>query len=195
MPFVRWWLGLAYAAARPFAAAGVPPTAVTLTGLLVAVTAWPVAAGGGRWPLLAAALVLLSGLLDSLDGTVAVLTDRVSRVGALADALCDRLADAAYGLALWALGAPAWLALAWVALSWLSEYARVRGQVLLGGAVDTVTVGERPTRVVVAALFLLAAGILTDHADTIATVGATAGAGAAAVGVVQLVAGLRRRLA
>jgi CDP-diacylglycerol--glycerol-3-phosphate 3-phosphatidyltransferase len=66
--------------------------------------------------------------------------------------------------------------------------------VLLGGPVDLVTVGERPTRVVVATLFLLAAGLLPAHADPVATLGTAAGGGAAAVGLVQLVVGLGRRL-
>ena len=81
--------------------------------------------------LLGLVIVVASGLLDNLDGAVAVLTDRVTARGALADTVCDRLADAAYGGAFWALGAPAWVAIAWVALSWLAEYVRARGHVLL----------------------------------------------------------------
>jgi phosphatidylglycerophosphate synthase len=193
--FVRGWLTIAYAVGRPLAASNVPPTVVTVLGLLVACGVVPVANLGGRWPLLATVLVVASGLLDSLDGAVAVLSDRVSRWGALLDAVCDRVADAAYGVALWALGAPAWLAGLWVGLSLLAEYARARGQSLLGGPVDVVTVGERPTRVVITALFLAACAVLPAHADALATTGAVAGAGCGAVGLLQLLVVLRRTLA
>ncbi len=194
VPFVRGWLAVSYALGRPLAAAGIAPGAITLLGLLLAV-AVPVTAGqGARWPLLATVLVVLSGLVDNLDGAVAVLSDRVTRTGALLDAVCDRVADAAYGVALWALGAPGWLALSWVGLGFLAEYARARGQVLLGGPVDVVTVGERPTRIVVSAFALEACGVLTGRAADLATVGAAAGAGTALVGLAQLAAALRRRL-
>jgi CDP-diacylglycerol--glycerol-3-phosphate 3-phosphatidyltransferase len=195
VPFVRWWLGLAYAVGRPLAAARVAPTALTVLGLALAAAVVPVAGLGGRWPALGTMLVVVSGLVDNLDGTVAVLSDRVTRWGALADAVCDRVADAAYAVAFWVLGAPAWLCLLWAGLSYLAEYARARGQVLLAGPVEVVTVGERPTRVVVTAIFLAGAALLTAQADVVVTVGAAAGAGAAAVGLLQLGRALRRRLA
>jgi phosphatidylglycerophosphate synthase len=193
--FVRGWLTIAYTAARPLAAARIPPTAITVVGLLLACAVAPVADLGARWPLLAVVLVVASGLVDNLDGAVAVLSDRVSRWGALTDAVCDRVADAAYGLALWLLGAPAWLALTWVGLGWLAEYARVRGQVLLGAPVDVVTVGERPTRIVILAFTLAGCGLVPDSAETVAVVGACAAAGTAAVGLLQILAALRSRRA
>ena len=194
MPFVRWWLGIAYALGRPLAAARVSPTALTALGLLVACAVVPVADIGGRWPALASVLVVVSGLIDNLDGTVAVLSDRVSRWGALVDAVCDRVADAAYAVAFWVLGAPAWLCLLWVGLSFVAEYARARGQVLLRAPVDVVTVGERPTRIVITAVFLAACAVVTGHADLVVTAGAASGAGSALVGLAQLAVALRRRL-
>lgn len=195
MPFVRWWLGIAYRLGRPLAALGVSPTALTLVGVLVAVGAVPLAAAGGRWPVLAAVVVVVSGLVDNLDGTVAVLSDRITRWGALVDAVGDRVADTAYAVAFWALGAPVWLALAWAGLAFLAEYARARAQVLLGAPVGIVTVGERPTRVVVTTGFLLACGVFESVAGDLARIGPAAGAGAAAVGLGQLLLGVRRRLA
>jgi phosphatidylglycerophosphate synthase len=194
VPFVRWWLGIAYTLGRPLAAARVAPTVLTVVGVLLAGAVVPVAGLGSRWPLLATVLVVVSGLVDNLDGTVAVLSDRVTRFGALVDAVCDRVADTAYAVAFWALGAPVWLCLLWAGVSFLAEYARARGQVLLRAPVDVVTVGERPTRVVITALFLAAAGVLAGRAGDVVTVGAAAGAGTAVVGAAQLVVVLRRRL-
>ncbi len=192
--FVRGWLAIAYAAGRPLAQARIPPTVVTVLGLLVAAVVAPVAALGAHWPLLAVPIVLLSALLDSLDGTVAVLSGRVTSLGALADSVCDRLSDAAYGVALWVVGAPAWLAGLWVALGWLAEYARARGQVLVGGPVDAVTVGERPTRIVLLTFALAGCGVLPGHTHAVATTFGVAAAGTAAIGLVQVLAAVRERL-
>jgi phosphatidylglycerophosphate synthase len=192
--FVRGWLSIAYALGRPLASAGIAPTAITFVGLGVACLVVPVAAAGGRWPLLAVVLVVASGLLDNLDGTVAVLSDRVTRSGALADTVCDRVADAAYGAGLWVLGAPAWLAVLWVGLSFLAEYVRVRGHRLLGRTIDVVTVGERPTRIVLTAFAMAGCGVLPGSADAVATACAAAASGTALVGLVQLILAIWRRI-
>ena len=97
---VGWWLGIAHTVARPLVRAGVGPWPVTAAGVVLAGSAcWP-ASAGSRWPLQAALLVAASGVLDNLDGAVAVLSGRTSRWGFVLDSSCDRLADAAYCLAL-----------------------------------------------------------------------------------------------
>jgi CDP-diacylglycerol--glycerol-3-phosphate 3-phosphatidyltransferase len=194
VPFVRGWLSLVYVAARPFAGARVPPSVVTLTGLVVAGAVPLVTWAGDEWALAAAVLVLVSALFDSLDGAVAVMTDRVTPWGAVLDPVCDRLADAAYGVALWVLGAPAWLVLVWIGLSSLTEYARARGQALLAAPLDVVTVGERPTRIIVTFVTLLAAGIVSSRAGDLALIGGVVGSVTAAVGLTQLMFAVRRRL-
>lgn len=188
---VRGWLRVSYAVGRPLAAHGVAPNGLTVVGVVVAAGVVPLAVAGGRWPLLAAPLVVLSGLLDSLDGAVAVLSGRTSRWGALADALADRVSDAAYAVALWYLGAPGWLVAVAAALAFLHEYARARaGGLGLADAV-TITVAERPTRVVGATMFLLAAGTYPSAAGSWAGAGAAFGAVTGAVGLGQLLIALR----
>lgn len=193
--FVRGWLSLVYVVARPLAVARIAPSAVTGFGLVLAVAVPLVTAGGHRWPWVALVLVLLSGLSDGLDGALAAMTGRVTRWGAWLDAVCDRLADAAYGVALWVLGAPAWMVVAWVGVSSLAEYARVRAQVLLAGPLDLVTVGERPTRIIVTVATLLAAGAVPARADDAALVGGVVGMVTAVLGLAQLTWVVRRRLA
>ena len=100
------WLTLAYTLARPLAARGVSPDALTAWGVLVSAAVAAVAAAGGRWPLVAVGIVVVAGLLDNLDGAVAILSGRTTRWGYVLDSLADRLSDAAYLLALWFLGAP-----------------------------------------------------------------------------------------
>lgn len=191
---VAWWLGRVYAAARPLAIAGVSPTVLTLAGVVVAGLVPCVAVVGPRWPVAAGFLVGASGLLDSLDGAVAVLTDRVSAWGSVLDSLVDRLSDALYLLAFWLLGAAGWLfVVAGVALG-LLEYARARAGYAGMKDVGVVTVGERPTRVIIAATFLVTAGVLPSRADAVAAVAVGLTGAVCLIGLAQLLVVVRRAL-
>jgi CDP-diacylglycerol--glycerol-3-phosphate 3-phosphatidyltransferase len=183
------------AVASPVAALGISPTAVTVSGVVLAGAATASAGPQTRWALLSAVLVALSGIADGIDGAVAVLRDRVSRRGALADAIADRLGDAAYAAVLWRLGAPAWLALLWVGLAGLAEYVRARTEGLLAGPFDVVTVGERPTRILVAVFTALGCGVVPSWSDGVASVGAGVGVLAALAGLAHLGRQSWRRLA
>jgi len=191
---VRGWLSLAYALARPLA--GLPPNAVTALGLVVAAAAVVPSAAGGAWLMAAGALVGLTGLLDSLDGALAIGTGRASRRGFVLDSVVDRLTEAAYACALWAAGAPGWLAVVFGALCWLPDYLRARAGQAGVGATGALSVWERPTRVILTGLTLGGAGVLAalDAADLVVTVGTAAGAVLGAIGVVQLGFSLRRML-
>ncbi len=71
--------------------AGVSPDAVTAVGVLMA-AGCGVAIGTGRF-FLAAALVLLTGVPDALDGAVAKAADAAGPRGAYLDSVFDRLSD------------------------------------------------------------------------------------------------------
>jgi CDP-diacylglycerol--glycerol-3-phosphate 3-phosphatidyltransferase len=192
---VGWWLGLSHAVARPLVRAGVSPDAVTVAGLLLALATTVPAAAGGRWALAAVLLVAVSGLVDNLDGAVAVMTGRTTRRGFVLDSVCDRLADAAYVTALWLLGAPGVVCVAAVAVAWLHEYVRARAAVAGMPDVGVVTVSERPTRVIVTAMFLLGAGLYAGSARAWASAGAVAWTTIGVVGLGQLIVVVWRRLA
>lgn len=189
------WLRWTYLVARPLAGAGVAPTALTLAGLAVSVSLVPLVALGGRWPLLAAPLAVLSGLLDNLDGAVAVMTSRVTRWGGVLDSVTDRLSDVAYLVALWVLGAPGGVAAAAGVLVLLQEYVRARAAALGMSDVGVVTVAERPTRVIGTVMFCLAAGLLPAHATLWAGLGGAFFVLTGLVGTAQLLVVVRRRLA
>ena len=118
------WLSLVYFGARPLAALRVPPDAVTGLGLVAAVSVAWLAQLAGLWLYAAALLVVLSGLIDSLDGAVAVLSGRTSAFGSVLDSVVDRFADLLYLLALWLVGAPAGVCVAGGVLMMLQEYLR-----------------------------------------------------------------------
>lgn len=199
---VRRWLTAVHACARPLARRGVRPDVLTFIGLALALATVPVAALGGRWALLVAALAAVSGGVDSLDGAVAVLTDRVTAWGALLDAVADRVADVALAVALTALVitsdghviGEAWLVAstaAAVVVPLLHEYVRARAASLGLRGLDVVTGGERPSRLIMVVMFALGAGAVDDA--TWAWLGLVALAGSALVGVGTLWGSLRRR--
>lgn len=188
----RTWLTFTYYCARPLARLEVAPNVVTAAGGLVSglvpVLAWL----GGGWLLLGAILVVASGLLDTLDGAVAVLTGRVTAWGHVLDSIVDRLSDGCYLLALWLLGAPAWLCLAGGAATILQEYLRALASDADGRTVSVVTVAERPTRIIVTTFALCGAFAVPTHADRAVVVGAAAWLGLGTLGFVQLARGVHR---
>jgi CDP-diacylglycerol--glycerol-3-phosphate 3-phosphatidyltransferase len=191
---VGGWLRGVHLLARPLVRLRVPPALITILGGVVAGAAVWVASQGGGWPVAAALLLGVSGVLDNLDGAVAVMTDRVTGWGGLLDSLVDRISDALLLLALWVVGAPPWACLAAAALAYLQEYARARAVAV--GVTDTavVTVSERPVRVAVAAMFLLGAGLYQGAATTWAAAGAVVSLALGVVGCCQLLLVLHRRL-
>lgn len=192
---VRAWLGLTYRLSRPLAARGVPPDAVTAAAVGAAAVLLAPAAVGGRWPLLAAGLAVAGGVLDNVDGCVAIISRRVTTWGYVLDSVADRLCDGIYLVALWLLGAPGWVAVAAAAAMVLLEYTRARAGAAGFAEIGVVTVGERPTRVIVTTAALAGAGIRPGDAWLAATIGAAATAAVCAAGFLQLAVVLRRELA
>jgi CDP-diacylglycerol--glycerol-3-phosphate 3-phosphatidyltransferase len=195
---VRGWLRLAYRGARLLSAVRVSPDGLTLAGLLLSAGVPAVATLGGGWPLAAAGLVLLSSLADGLDGALAVVTGRATRWGYLIDSVADRLSELAWLIALWLIGAPAWLAVAGGTVTFLHEYARARATAAGMAGVGTVTVSERPTRVIVVVIGLLAAGVTAllrpSLVSAAATVSLAVWVALGVVGLAQLGVAIRQAL-
>ena len=191
---IRTWLGWAYAVARPMARVGVQPDVLTLWSIDIGLVIVLLAEAGGRWLLLGCWVVVLSGLLDNLDGAVAVLEARTSRIGFVLDSVVDRVADGLYLVALWRLGAPVWLCVTAGSTVALLEYTRARAGNAGMGEIGVVTIGERPTRIIVTAVTLLCAGIYVGHQPLIAGLGAAATLGLSVISCGQLALAVRRIL-
>jgi CDP-diacylglycerol--glycerol-3-phosphate 3-phosphatidyltransferase len=182
------WLTLVEAAARPLARRRVAPASLTAAGVFLAAAAMPTAAVGGRWSLVAGAAVAGSGLLDGLDGSVAVLTGQASPWGSVLDSLADRLSDAAYLVALRLAGASRLVVQAAAVATVALEYSRARAAAAGLAEIGVVTVGERPMRLLATCAGLAAAGLRPPHsraAATAATAAAVAVGGLAAAGTGQ----------
>jgi CDP-diacylglycerol--glycerol-3-phosphate 3-phosphatidyltransferase len=158
-PLVQGWIRMAYGSAKLLAAARVTPTAMTLIGLLISVGVPLTVRPGGGWPIAAAGLVTASAVADSLDGALAVVSRRASRLGNLYDSVADRISEACWLLAFALLGAPLWLVILSGALAWLQEYIRARAMASGMRGIGVVTVAERPTRILLAVFGLVFAGI------------------------------------
>jgi CDP-diacylglycerol--glycerol-3-phosphate 3-phosphatidyltransferase len=186
-PVLRAYLRLPYVLARPLAS--VSPDAVTAAGLVVACLTLPAYAVGAA--AVAGLLVLVAGLLDSVDGAVAALGGRGSTFGAVWDSTVDRLTDVVLllGPALWVPYAR-WGLLAAGVGTFLLEYVRARCQACGWTDEQVVTPGERPTRVIVLAV----TGLLAAAAGRwLWLAGAWALAALTAVSVVVLLRDARAR--
>ena len=172
------------------------PDALTAWGVLVAAAVAAVAAAGGRWPLVAVGIVVVAGLLDNLDGAVAIALRPDHPLGLRAG--LARRPVVRRGLPAARCGSSARPARsAWPAASLmvLQEYARARAGNAGMGEVGVVTVWERPTRVILTAFLLLGCGLLPGHADLIATLGAVAWIALGLTGLTQLLLVVHQRLA
>ncbi|MCW3845223.1 CDP-alcohol phosphatidyltransferase family protein [Micromonospora yasonensis] len=197
-PAVRAWLRFAYHVGYILGRLRIGPTPVTAVGVLLCFCVPLLVGRPGDGPFLGALFVLLAAVADSVDGAVAVTTNRTTRLGYVYDSVADRLGEAAWLTAFWLLGAPGALVAAAGGLSWLHEYVRARAVAAGMREIGVVTVAERPTRVCVALAGLLVAG-LTGLIDTDVTAGtitmaATVWVLLAGFGLGQLLAAVRRAL-
>ena len=192
--WVRGWLTLVLVLARPLARRGVQPDVVTWSSLWLALLVLVLASAGSGWAVLAGVLVVASALLDSLDGGLAVLEDRQSSWGYVLDSVVDRCSDVAWVLAAVAVGCPVELALAVVVGVFLLEYLRARAAGAGFGEIGTVTVAERPTRVIVLAPTLAVCGLWPQGAHVVSAAGPAVLLALTVVGIGQLGLVVRRAL-
>ena len=197
-PVVRGWVRLAWRGGSLLARLGIGPTAVTGAGLLLCVAVPFAVLLGPAGLLLGGVLLLLASFADGLDGAVAVVAGRVTRLGFVLDSVADRLGELAWLAALWLAGAPAWLVVAGGAVSWLHEYVRARSAASGMREIGAVTVGERPTRVSVAISALIVGGVAglvhSGWDSTVVTIAAAAWLALGAAGLAQLAAAVKREL-
>ena len=168
------WRRFTFDVAQILVRLGLSPTAVTVAGLVcslavpVVVSVPPLWWPGAGWLFVGALLVFLAALADSADGAVAILTGRTSARGSFADAVTDRVSEAAWLVALWLVGAPGPLVTACGALVALHEYVRVRAALAGLPASRAVSVADRPTRVLSVLTALVLGGVFWDVSPRLA---------------------------
>jgi len=193
-PWLRGWLTMVYAIARPLARRGVQPDVLTLSSIWLAGAVFVPADIGGRWAMLAGWVLVASGLFDTLDGCVAVLEDRTSRWGYVLDSAVDRVNDGIYLLAVVSVGAPPELAIACGFLFFFLEYVRARAGNAGGDEVGRITLAERPQRVIFLSASIHFGGVFLAQRELVATVGMSIITAMTVIAVGQLLVAVRRQL-
>ena len=148
--------------------AGVTPNIVTVSGLIVSFAAaacylyWRTAAY--LLPL-AGFLILLSGILDAVDGVLARTTDKVTVFGGFLDSVSDRYSDALVisGLILGGLCDSRW-GLITLSGSLLVSYTRAKSE-SLGIPMAAVGFAERAERMILLALLTFGATVWLAFLD------------------------------
>ena len=162
---VRGWLVISFALSKPIVRLRISPNILSLLGVIAAIFTYAQVRH-----IYALAILVFSLLADGLDGTVAILSSKASKRGAMVDAIADRLAETFWALAFYTIGAPAWLvATAWL-LAFTQEYFRARIAGLGEYRIDVVTIAERPVRAAFLAIAILAFDLKIPAITTLASV-------------------------
>ena len=167
---VKWWLSISFAISRPLA--WISPSLITCSALVFAglFLYWVPAP-------IAILYLVLTLAIDGIDGTVAILAGKVSKTGAILDALIDRLVESAWAYGLFLMGAPWELVLAaWLA-AFVQEYMRARAAGLGESEVGIVTIAERPVRATLIFIALIVNWVGIAETSQIATIAAGIWAG------------------
>lgn len=138
---VRAWLSISFTVTTALKAIRVTPNGLTHISLVCGVLFLYFI--DSHW---AIAFLVLSLMADGLDGSLAIITRRVTRWGAALDAVIDRTVESLWAIGLFMLGADwEWVLLAWLA-AFSQEYMRARASGLGVHEVGVVTISERPIR-------------------------------------------------
>jgi phosphatidylglycerophosphate synthase len=138
---VKGWLSISYVVVKPLSKARVTPNILTIFGLLFGVLLY--ANAETFW---APALLVLSLICDGIDGSLAIITNKSTKWGAILDSTVDRLTEIFWVLALYKIGADLKLLIIVLLAASVQEYVRARAAGLGVSEVGIVTFAERPVR-------------------------------------------------
>jgi len=138
---VKGWLSISYVVVKPLSKARVTPNILTIFGLFFGVLLY--ANAETFW---APALLVLSLICDGIDGSLAIVTNKSTKWGAILDSTVDRLTEIFWVLALYKIGADLKLLIIVLLSASVQEYVRARAAGLGVSEVGIVTFAERPVR-------------------------------------------------
>ena len=135
------WLNISYRFGLICTLLRISPNALTMLGLLGAVATAVTAQTA--WAIL---FLVFSLFCDGIDGSVAIFQHRESKFGATLDSVVDRISEALWFYALYAIGVPAWSPITLWSVAAFQEYARAKLVSLGVSDIGVVTPAERPVR-------------------------------------------------
>ena len=136
---------ITYPIARRIAILGISPNTITIVGFLIAILYLPLMAYGK--PLLALLVIILSGIMDILDGAVAKVTGKTTKLGSFLDSTLDRIEDIIFIFGLRFLKINDLLIYTFLTLSLMISYMRAKGE-SLGLRVEGRGIIERAERII-----------------------------------------------
>jgi len=153
--------------AKYIAKTGVSPNTLTILGVasstIYLVFAWYNAL------IYAFIMVIFAGFFDVVDGAVARLLGKTSKVGEFLDSTLDRLSDAMLITGLLFMNINNFLVISLLILSFLVSYVRAKGE-LLGLKMEGIGLIERAERIIFISIIVIACMVNTLVANIIALV-------------------------
>ncbi len=138
---VKGWLSISFSTSKALARIRITPNALTILGLVFGVLLYMNA--NAIW---APLILVISLICDGVDGSLAIITGKSSKWGALLDSVVDRLTEFFWILALYSLGVDSKILIAVLILASAQEYLRARAGGVGLTQVGVVTLAERPVR-------------------------------------------------
>jgi len=135
------WLNISYRFGLICTLLRISPNVLTVLGLIGAVATALTAQSA--WAIL---FLVFSLFCDGIDGSVAIFQHRESNFGATLDSVVDRISEALWFYALYAIGVPAWIPITLWCVAAFQEYARAKLFSLGVSDIVVVTPAERPVR-------------------------------------------------
>ena len=138
---VKGWLTISYLLVKPLAKLKITPNILTIFGLFFGVLLYLNALS--NWAVI---LLILSLICDGIDGSLAIITGKASKWGAMLDSVVDRVTEFFWALTFIAIGANQYVVIAALLIASVQEYLRARAGGLGWSEVGVVTIAERPVR-------------------------------------------------
>ena len=135
------WLNISYRFGLICTLLRISPNVLTMFGLFGAIAT--ALAAQSPWAIL---FLVFSLFCDGIDGSVAIFQHRESKFGATLDSVVDRIGEALWFYALYAIGVPAWIPITLWSVAAFQEYARAKLVSLGVSDIGVVTPAERPVR-------------------------------------------------
>ena len=148
---VKGWLTISYLLVKPLAKLKITPNILTIFGLIFGVLLYQNA--HSNWAVI---LLTLSLICDGIDGSLAIITGKASKWGAMLDSVVDRVTEFFWALTFIAIGANKYVVIAALLIASVQEYLRARVGGLGLSEVGVVTISERPVRASILFVALIA---------------------------------------
>jgi archaetidylinositol phosphate synthase len=148
---VKGWLTTSFLLVKPLAKLKITPSILTIFGLIFGVLLYQNA--HSNWAVI---LLMLSLICDGIDGSLAIVSGKTSKWGAMLDSVVDRVTEFFWALTFIAIGANKYVVIAALLIASVQEYLRARVGGLGLSEVGVVTISERPVRASILFVALIA---------------------------------------